>query len=164
MLQEILTGDDTRSWFAYVGDSLLEFAVVTHLVWDSNYFGLPMASLTVIVIDGEPCRNFEIADKLLSKALQDALCQKYQHLTVRVDTEETGLVHALEKHDFLLMDTRATYAYHRGKSMLPEMPPNSDVCKYSPEDHDAVLDIAKTSYKDYLNRFTLDPNIPRNRA
>ena len=164
MLQEILTGDDTRSWFAYAGDSLVGLAVVTHLVWDSNYFGLPMASLTVIVIDDEPCRNFEIADKLLSKALPDALCQKHQHLTVRVDTEETGLIHALEKHGFRLMDTLATYAYHRGKSKLPEMPPNYDVCKYSPEDYDAVLDIAKTSYKDYPNRFTLDPNIPRDRA
>ena len=92
VIQEILACDEAHSWLAYRGDSLVGIAAVTPLAWDSSYFGLPMANLTVIIIEDEPIGSFEIADKLLNKALPEVSNQQIQHLSVRVDIEETGLI------------------------------------------------------------------------
>ena len=162
--KEMLSRDGAEAWFAYHGDVPVGFAAVSPLDWDSDYFGLRMARLSVMVTAEQSAQVFSVADKLLSTALGAACHRGVQHLSLRVDVEDIGLVHALEEHGFRLMDTLVAYAFHMGRNHLPEIRPKYDLRLYRPDDYDAVLDIAATCFKGYPSRFAVDPHIPKERA
>ena len=161
---EGLARDGAEGWFAYLGDVPVGFAAVSPLDWESDYFGLRMARLSVIVAEEHSAPVFSVADELLSTALGAASRKGFQHLSLRVDVEEIGLVHALEEHGFRLMDTIVAYAFHMRRNHLPEIRPKYDLRLYRPEDYDVVLDIAATCFKGYPNRFLVDPHIPQKPA
>lgn len=164
LTMEMLARDGAEGWFAYRGDVPVGFAAVSPLDWDSDYFGLRMARLSVIITAEQSAQVFSVADKLLITALGAACRKGVQHLSIRVDVEDIGLVHALEEHGFRMMDILVAYAFHKGKNHLPEIRPKYDLRLYRPDDYDAVLDIASTCFKGYPNRFNVDPHIPRERA
>ena len=161
---ETLARDGAQGWFAYQGDVPVGFASVSPLDWDSNYFGLRMARLSVMVTKKETDQVFVVADKLLSIALRGAYQKRFQHLSLRVDIEDIGLVHALEKNGFRLMDTIVAYTFHMGRNHMPEISPKYDLRLYQPGDFASVLNIADACFKGYPNRFTLDPHIPKEQA
>ena len=161
---ETLARNGAQGWFAYQGEVPVGFAAVSPLDWDSAYFGLRMARLSIFVASNQSAQVQAIADKLLIAALKAASHNGVQHMSLRVDVEDIGLVHALEKHGFRLMDTLVAFAFHEGKNHLPEISLIYDLRLYRPDDYEAVLDIAAVCFKGYPNRFTVDPHLPRDRS
>jgi hypothetical protein len=164
LTKELLARDGVKAWFAFWRELPVGFAAISSLEWDSDFFGLRMAQLDVIVSAEQLAQVFLVADKLLSTAIEAACYKKIRHLSLRVDFENIELIHALEKHGFRLMDSLVVYAFQKGKNHLPKIRPRYDLRLYRSEDFDAVDDIATTCFKDYPGRFTVDPHISKQRA
>jgi hypothetical protein len=164
IVQEALENKAAHSWAAYRGSELVGLSIMVPLHWESTHFGKRMASLITVIDDSGYHQTFDSADRLIDKALRYASVEKVHHLNIRVDVEEIAVIHVLEKHGFRMMDTLLTYAYDKNKTKLPDLQPKYEICPFSPEDRNSIVNIAKSSFKNYPNRFNLDVNIPHEKA
>lgn len=164
VVTEMVAQPGVETWLATLGTESAGVAALSPLAWDSDFFGLRMGRLSLFIAKKEGLEVYSVADELIDAALGAARHAELQHLSLRVDVEDIGVVHALEKNGFRLMDTLFTYAFHPRKSRLPDIRPAYDLRTYRPEDYEAVMDISTTAFEGYPSRFTVDPHIPKDRA
>jgi hypothetical protein len=144
----------------WVGDTLVGAGVVDHLPWDSKHYGLVMGRMAPLVIDARQATT-DAMETLVNLLLDQAVAARLQHLSVKVDTAEVGLVQALEAIGFRLDDCLVTYFIdlHRGK--VPPMKQLGRIREFEPSDLDAALAIADRMLGEYGGRFAFDRWLPR---
>jgi L-amino acid N-acyltransferase YncA len=143
------------------GDPPAAAAVVRPLPWDSGFFEIPMARLTLIH-DGEARR----ADVQYIIAPAIAACRErgIRHLSARVDVADAETIQALEDAGFRMMDALATYIYPL-KRPAPEPGKDMGVLRlYQTEDRDQILEITREAYRGFRGRYHLDPHLPQERS
>jgi hypothetical protein len=144
----------------WVGDALVGAGVVDHLTWDTKHFGLAMGRVGPIVADARHA-TLDAMDALVGWLLERSIEAGLQHLSVKVDTAEVGLVQALEASGFRLDDCLVTYFYDCYRDGVPRTKQLGTIRDFEPSDLDAVLAIADRMLGDYGGRFTSDRWLPR---
>jgi len=144
----------------WVGETIVAAGLLEHLEWDSKHFGLAMGRFGPLVTDPRdttPGTMEALVDWLLERARAAGL----EHLAVKVDSAELGVLQALETRGFRLVDCLVTYFYDGHRDPLPPMKQLGAIRDYEPSDLDAVLAIAERMLGEYGGRFAFDPWLPR---
>ena len=143
------------------GDAPAAAAVVRPLPWDSGFFEIPMARLTLIHDGG--ARRVDV-QQIVAPAIAACRERAIRHLSARVDVADAETIQALEDAGFRMMDALATYIYPL-KRPAPEPGKDMGVLRlYQPEDRDQILEITREAYRGFRGRYHLDPHLPQERS
>ncbi|MDP3937709.1 MAG: hypothetical protein Q8R92_06195 [Deltaproteobacteria bacterium] len=140
--------------------------------WESEHFGLPMATIAHIFARGEGNERAAIAAALLASLEGDARDRGFRHLRGMSDIEDTALLLALQERKFLLVDTLVTYISdnQRPPAAPPPVDPSFTFETYRKEDFGRIdpgeiSHIAKFMREAYrIDRFHADPRLPREKC
>lgn len=163
MRAEMTSALEAAGGFAVVadGDAPRAAAIVRPLPWDSAFFGIPMARLTLIHDAGADRAEQR---RIIASTLDAGRERGLRHLSVRIDVADAEAIQALEDAGFRMMDALASYIYPL-KQPAPE--PGKDMGllrEYRPEDRDQILDITREAYRGFRGRYHLDPHLPQERS
>ena len=132
------------------------------LVWDSEFFHVPMGRLDGVFSDEA------LSDAALAEAVHLALAhlrgQGVRHVTAKVDAADVRAVVLLEDAGFRLMDALVTYYTHPHRDVPPIVREVGHVRWYEPADEAQVLALTADAYRGFRGRFHLDPHLPSDRA
>jgi len=143
------------------GDAPAAAAVVRPLPWDSGFFEIPMARLTLIHDGG--ARRVDV-QQIVAPAIAACRERAIRHVSARVDVADAETIQALEDAGFRMMDALATYIYPL-KRPAPEPGKDMGVLRlYQPEDRDQILEITREAYRGFRGRYHLDPHLPQERS
>jgi hypothetical protein len=151
-------GDRVATVGVWRGDAMVAAGFLERLPWDSKHFGLAMGRLGPLVTDADagPAPRAALIEWLLARA-QDA---GLEHLAVKVDGAELGVLQALEARGFRLVDCLVTYLadFHRDPVPMKQL---GAIREYRVDDLEAVVAIAERKLAEYGGRFASDPWLPR---
>ena len=151
-IREELSGG-ARLSRTYEGTQLNGVATLERLQWDSEFFGLQMAKLHLLV---GPHNRKETAAFLLRNILSENT--DCNHVALALDAQDFDARFAAEEAGFRMMDTLCSYEYHQDYDTFPsEIRRRYTVRQYEPRDRDSLLAIASKCFGGYPNRFSLDP-------
>ncbi|ABW68268.1 GNAT family N-acetyltransferase [Desulfosudis oleivorans] len=157
----------TEIWDQYVRGPLFLWAALWNgtpvglagfqgLPWDSDQFGKKMGRFwPVSLAPLDAVVAYRVAEKLLGTVLAEARKEGMQHLSCRVFGDNFAVIHALERNNFLLMDTLVTWLYQPGRMRAPDFRCRHSVRLYEDADREAVLTLARNA--DFQSRFNRDP-------
>lgn len=151
------------AWVAGEGNSIAAASALRPLDFDSSIFGITMGQIPLFVHPGRD------SSEAVNRALLDAMlaacrAEGYRHLNIRVDTDDTALVHLLEERGFYLADTIVTYIFIPSRAELGHFKHIFSTRPYAPGDHDEVLRVALESYKNFFGRYHADPHLPNEKC
>ena len=165
-----------KSLFGEISDSLKEDAYIvvarnkdeiiglislTKLFWDTAHFGLKMAKIGYLIAKGSYYDSITTKNELLSFILRLCKKEEIKHLSCKADTSDYSTAHCLEEKGFKLMDTTVTYIYTQ-KHSIPDLKNLYHIRKFKKNDLSSLIIIAKENF--WINRFYIDPHIPKNRT
>ncbi len=156
-----------QAWFCYADKQNaqpLGMVLISPLPWESRFFDLKMAQMTLLSTKDSPTKSKQIISALLDKVINKSKEAGIQHLSIRIDSDYIETLHCLENSGFRIMDTLCTYICEDLQQLPPFKQKHYKIRSYQKKDYKAVLDVATTAFKDYPNRFTLDSHIPREKA
>lgn len=133
----------------YVG-----FTCWTHLAWDSDQLGLPVARLDLLVSEGGYEDSVDCKCSLLKTVAEECRARGMRYLTARVSASDLSTIHALQREAFELLDGLLTFSL-KVRDIVPR-PANGDieVRLFRPPDLDQILAIGKSAYT--CDRFHVD--------
>jgi hypothetical protein len=140
-------------------------ALVTwrRLVWDTNFFGLPMARIDHII--GATLDDASAAGDAVAACLEALRAEGVRHVSVRVDAADIAAVSLLEARGFRLMDGLVTYIWRPGRDRASTaVRDRGRIRLVEPRDGEELIDLATTAYRGFRGRFHLDPHISDARA
>lgn len=128
---------------------------IQYLDFDSKIFGLKMGKILV--------PNGGLKTEELYEILQTAIREKYDHLFVRVNTQDTETLFALLKCGFYITDCLVTFSLDL-QGYIPRSV--KEVTIYERIDDEKkvsqIKEISKSSFK--YDRFHSDPNLPKEKS
>ncbi len=119
------------------------------LSWDTNHFGLRMARFA----------PENVSD--IQTAVDWSRDQGVKFLMARCDTSNVAVVHELQHHMFLLMDTFVHYTFSFAKKTIPVDSGVIPIRPFQPDDIPKIHDVARDSFKGYVGHFHSDPRLDR---
>lgn len=144
-------------------------AVTADLPWDSEILGVKCAVVKEILV----ADTLAIEDEPV-RGLLDALMRHFERQSVRfvlckTDTDNVGLIHALERAGFGLMDTLLEYGYDFARPPFAAVvQPAADkdflIRPASPDDREQLVNITDRAFAKHFGRFHVDPAIPTEKA
>ncbi|MGD9903859.1 MAG: N-acetyltransferase family protein [Vicinamibacterales bacterium] len=159
-IDEALAAEPFGQWVTRDGE---EAAVVARpLPWDSQFFGVPMGRLDVML--ASPEATAEHLEAALAATMAAARAAGVRHLAARVDVADLRTMGVLEGAGFRTMDALVTYIMRPGKDPHPEVRPVGTIRDATPEDTAAIVAITAEAYRGYRGRFHLDPHLSSERA
>lgn len=135
--------------------------ILRELPWDSSFFKIPMASIEGLFLKEEAEET--LRHRLLDRAFDWMKKREIKHLCFKVDTADIKTVLALQRRGFYLVDTIVTHLYAKGHTGAKKIKPLFRLRAFEDNDYQAVMDIVDYAFKDYKNRFTNDPYLPKDR-
>lgn len=133
--------------------------VLRELPWDSSFFKIPMAAIEGIFLRKEAEET--LRHRLLDRAFDWVKKRKIKHISFKVDTADIKTVLVLQKRGFYLVDTIVTHLYAKGHTLAKKIKPLFKLRAFEDSDYEVVMDIVDYAFKDYKNRFTNDPYLPK---
>ncbi len=147
-------------WLAERSGKAKAAAAVHPLPWDSSIFGIQMGQIPVFVHEGRSEDSRQTIEELLDTLLEACRKDGFKHINIRVDADDLTLVQVLEAKGFYLADTIVTYIFIPRRQKLAHSKYLFKTRVYREEDHDAVLNVAKEAYKNFVGRYHADPHLP----
>lgn len=132
-------------------------AILTPKPWDSNHFGIRIASIPYIFI---PNKEIKSNLKLIYKIGKIGEKQGYDLIWTKVDSSNIYLTHLLQQKNFKYITTLQTYQSTRHKKS-PKIKSIYKVRKAINSDIPILKNYAERFIK--INRFSADPNLPKNK-
>ncbi len=134
-------------------------ALIQHLPFDSDCFGLEMARVDWFW--AEPGTASVLIDQILSAALN----QNIQHLMIRVEANQLELVKAWQSHGFYLADTQATLTHNY--LTTPPLPTTNgwrsgQIDRFKTDHLPAIKALSRDAYRQ--SRFYADPALSHSGA
>lgn len=127
------------------------------LPWDEQIFKIKMATIPHLLSAGDYKDKFSISTILSERVLKDCRDSGVKHLSVRIDSRDTATIHALEECGFRLMDVLIIDVIETRLSELKELSSAFQIRKFREEDVREIVEIARRGFKNYIDRFHLDP-------
>lgn len=129
------------------------------LLWESSFFGMPMARIEYIFGD----RGSATA-AAIDGCLDTLRATGIQHVSVRVDVADIQAAMMLECRGFRLLGGTVTYLARPRKEHPRRVRVLGRIRPFHEHDSDAVLAIADDAFRDFRGRFHVDPHLPRDRV
>lgn len=121
--------------------------------FNSMIFGLIMGNL-------EENGNGEYSS--LQEAVESAKHLGFEHLAIRIDTNNKPLVYEAENHDFRLMDTLVTYGFALNRDIPVVLQHEFEIASCKKDDMPILETIAKNSFT--FDRYHSDPSLSQEAA
>ena len=118
--------------------------MVEELEWESRVLGHRMGVLRDVEGD----------------AIRRALEEPFDFLLCKVSTARNDVVHELERHGFLLVETAVHYVFDCRRE-VPHAESPFAIRRAEERDRDAVIAIARAAFRTHFGRFHSDPRIGR---
>jgi len=157
-----LQSPQTVAWIAESADTVLGFASLSKLPWDSEQIGLPAARLDYLVAVGAYPEQCRVKQALLTAVLEYGLGYSVKHLSARLDASDLSSQHVLEQAGFILVDCILTFALDLVSVTLANPSAGINIRLATPSDGEAAAELASQVY--ICDRFHSDPVIPKERA
>lgn len=133
------------------------------LPWESGLFGKKMGGISFLLSE-----DADVARGLIDAVLEQARQDGFDFVSCKVYTDEMKLIHALQAHGFLLVDTMLEHGLELGSDPVPEHPPPPDdglvIRLADSSDLKATMRMVEACFAQYFGRFHSDPRIPREDA
>lgn len=144
-------------------------AALAELPWDSDYFRRKMGAIKYFIINKHNADPNGIAAALVHKSLAVAEKKQLEFLLCKCGTKDAGIIHTLELHGFLLMDTLLNYMYDYNDPPFetihpPQCPEEISLRLAVPDDQEELMMLAKTAFQEHFGRFHSDQKITREQA
>lgn len=126
-------------------------------MFNSDHFGIKMGNMEIH--ETEDSKHFTVDEyyAILNDVMEQAVKEGFQHLTCKIDPNYKTSIYALQKHQFLLVDTLVTACYDFSREHTGERKMTCEVGDCREEDIARLKEIAKISYK--MDRFHSDPSL-----
>jgi GNAT superfamily N-acetyltransferase len=140
---------------------LVGMACLENLSWDSKIYNKRMGTINHLFHTENDTNPKALYHSLLSYITEQAYEAGYDFLLCKTLTDHIDLIHALQKTEFLLVDTLLDYLYRYDYKPLETIaPPHEDwqtlVREARAEDLDVLLAIAKASFGNHFGRYHAD--------
>ncbi len=144
-------------------------AVTADLPWDSEILGVKCAAVTEILLTDALAVEEEPIRGLLETVMRHFERQGVRFVLCKTDTDNIGLIHALERLGFGLMDTLLEYVYDFARPPFEAVvQPAADkdflIRLASPDDLEQLINVADRAFARHFGRFHADPAIPSEKA
>lgn len=158
-LGEFTKDDSTKSFAVHENGIMCGLATLKPLPWDEQIFKLKMATVPLLLTQGNYDEKKGSAIKLIGQIMDECQAISLEHLSVRIDSRDMAAVHALEESGFKLMDI-LVYLLSDLKNFAPgQIEAHFTLRESREEDIEDVVDIARVGFHDYTDRFHIDPQL-----
>lgn len=126
--------------------------------FNSEHFGIQMGNMDISLTN--QAAPLPIIIQAIRKGIHDSKKEGIEHLACKMDTNCKHIVYALQKNDFLLVNTLMTYYFDFDKCRCPEFSYQCRIGDCQEKDLPVLKEIARTSFR--FDRFHSDPTLPNN--
>jgi ribosomal protein S18 acetylase RimI-like enzyme len=162
-IAELLSNERAAGILAEMGETTCGFAIWTPLPWESALLGKSMWAIKHIAVASRASDRNSIAAELVGEVIHRARDAAF--LLCKTTPSDTAIIHALESHGFLLMDTLLNFIFDfRAGSQKQDAPhvPEGFVLRLATSlDIEALVETARASFAEHFGRFHADPRIGR---
>jgi hypothetical protein len=156
----------SQGFLAVQGDTPVGLLTCSDNPWETDLLGKRAVTIDSFVLDCSGSDRGTVAGSILEHALQVARTNGAQFILGKSYTDDMDVVHALESHGFLLMDTilDCNYDYRRLPfENLPRPVPADDVIlrPAASSDRDELVTLAGQAFHKHFGRFHADERIGR---
>jgi ribosomal protein S18 acetylase RimI-like enzyme len=149
------------------GDTIVGFAISVDQEWESRVIGRRICAIKHLAVN--PDAPAQTAARLAARLCEEARSRGVECLTAKVHSMDTHAIHALERHQFRLMDTVLdfTFDYHRsplGQIRAPRLPEGAGIGPATAADEEGLVEVARNAFGGHFGRFHADERIPGEKA
>ncbi len=168
-INENLKENQNRAFVCMIHGEMAGFMVLSALLWDSNIFGIPMASISEYGINPTFIDQINVYEELSNHVVEYAKRDGFRYILSKTYTDDMPMIHALERCGFQLVDTLLDYWIDFRKnpfSMIPEQKTSTDtIIRFAnPADEKELTDLARISFKNHFGRYHSDPHFTNKQA
>lgn len=130
-------------------EQAIGFIALKYLSWESDHFGIKMGTVPFLFATGQPQERAEISSQLLVEIEKLAKNSGFEHLSIKLDVNDTGVFHAATCRKWRPVDTIVTWV-HDSQGMMAEEPDAPDFERVTLEKKD-LPDIPRSEIVDLEN-------------
>jgi hypothetical protein len=165
-IMDRLMDPGSRGFLAIQGSTPVGLLIYSDNAWETNLLGKKAIVINTFVVDNSHPSREAAAQPILEYALQVAGKNGAQFILGKTYANEMNIIHALESHGFLLMDTivDCTFDYRRGSFENLPPPVLADDVILRPAtsfDRDELGLLAGQAFSEHFGRFHADARIGR---
>ena len=158
-----LTNDSSTAFASYDDGRINGLVIYGDSPWDTKVVGEPVAVIKYLV--GTGADDPRALDQLLDEVLGHAASRGVHLLTCKVQPLQIAVIHALERHGFLLMDTLLDFFFDFSRTPFATISPPQrldglQVRLATPEDLPELLALTETAFAKHFGRYNADPRMP----
>ncbi len=140
------------------------FVVYNDSPWDSDITGRRIGTVQHLAVAAGGGPGAEILHGLIDELTRSLADRGTQCMTCKVECNEMAVVHALERHGFLLMDTLQDFVFDFSQTPIDKIDRGKRdgllIRRAKPTDLPALLTINEKAFADYFGRYHADPQMP----
>ena len=163
-INDVVSTPNSQGLIAFQNGTPLGLVATSINSWESDLLGKKAAVINALVVDGSIADRLDVASLLVNKAILQAKTQGVEFIQSKSYTNDLTLIHALELHGFLLMDTVVDcfFDYRRKPLESITFPIKNDsvILRLATlEDRNQLVDVAEKSFRNHFGRFHADEQI-----
>jgi ribosomal protein S18 acetylase RimI-like enzyme len=169
-IAELLSNERAVGVVAEMGATACGFAICAPLPWESALLGKSMWAIKHIGVASRSRNRNSIATGLVAEVVHRAGARDAAFLLCKTTSSDTAIIHALESHGFLLMDTLLNFVFDfrtsAQKENAPHVPEGFVLRLATSSDIESLVETARASFAEHFGRFHADPGLaapPRRR-
>jgi len=158
--------DESSIAFAWIAAGTIKgFIVYNDSPWDSQITGRQIGTVEHLAVSRDARAGAGIPHELIDKLTRSLGDRGTQCVFCKVQSNELAVVHALEQHGFLLMDTLQDFVFDFSRAPIEEInPPQQDkqlmIRRANAADLAALMAISEKAFGNYFGRYHADPQMP----
>jgi ribosomal protein S18 acetylase RimI-like enzyme len=164
-IAELLSNERAAGLVAEMGETTCGFAIWAPLPWESALLGKSMWAIKHIGVASQSRDKNSIAARLVAEVVHRAGARDATFLLCKTTPADTAIIHALESHGFLLMDTLLNFIFEfrtgRERQNAPQMAEGFVLRLATSSDIESLVETARASFAEHFGRFHADPRIGR---
>jgi ribosomal protein S18 acetylase RimI-like enzyme len=164
-ITQSLANESSIAFASIASGAINGFIVYNDSPWDSQISGRHLGTVEhlAVAVDGGP--GAEILHGLIDELTRNLAKRGTQCVVCKIPSCESAVVHALEQHFFLLMDTLQDFVFDFSRTPIEaiDLPKRDGLLKIrraKPTDLPALMAINEKAFSDYFGRYHADPQMP----
>jgi ribosomal protein S18 acetylase RimI-like enzyme len=164
-IKQSLRNESSIAFRSVVSGTINGFVVYNESPWDSEITGRRIGTVEhLAVARGDPAAT-ETLHELIDQLTRIVGERGAECVVCKVDCNELPVVHALEQHGFLLMDTLQDFVFDFARIPIEEINPAQrdkqlTIRRADPSDFAAVMGVSERAFANYFGRYHADPQMP----
>ncbi|HEU0275016.1 MAG TPA: hypothetical protein VFQ83_10850 [Candidatus Udaeobacter sp.] len=167
-IREQLSSRGAIGLVAKIGGTMSGLAICAPLSWESPLFGKSMWAIKQIGLASGRGDVSSVATSLVAEIVRRVADRDADFLLCKAIASDTAVIHALESHGFLLMDTLLNFVFDcraGGSNGRQQQTPEGFTLRLATtSDIESLAAVAHASFADHFGRFHADPRIGHDAA